>query len=556
VTTGASAACRRVTPVIDRHSGAMAICFTINQLVDGLPLALPSRMKRLVLLATLLALMALLVVPLAASAQQPDPPDGAIVSSAQVSGFDLKQLSPGLQEDIARVAGGPLDRARLYELAARIEEEQPRYVAAVRVVSVPADEVRVVFVVAHMRDQDRRGDANRRYLIERVDVRGIGESDVGADLNAELQTLVGKPLGSDDVDQAETKLRTAFPDYDVSRRVVRGGRSGEIQLVFDLDKRESARWLRFSWQPSTLVYHSDQGWGALLQFPLRGRDFLVAPIIAMDSGDDLIEEYSGFGVRVESRNLGTERLGASFEWTAFNPSWRDATLAALGARPGIPGTYDDRNTITPLVNFALTRQLSVGGGVGITELEPPSGVPESQMANAYIAQVRFDQRWDGAGADHAVDAQFSVRAASETLESDFTYTRYFGHAWYSYHWSKHTVLVSGMAGGIDGTAPLFERFSLGDSRTLRGWNKYDIAPAGGDRVFHTSLEYRFRGFAFFLDSGSVWDTGVDSRVRVAAGFGLHTDPFFMTLGFPLNTDDVRAVFTTGVRFGGIGMRKY
>jgi len=64
------------------------------------------------------------------------------------------------------------------------------------------------------------------------------------------------------------------------------------------------------------------------------------------------------------------------------------------------------------------------------------------------------------------------------------------------------------------------------------------------------------GFALFLDSGTVWDTGVDKRVRVAAGFGFHSDPFFMTLGFPLNTDDVRAVFTTGVRFGGIGMRKY
>jgi outer membrane protein assembly factor BamA len=149
-----------------------------------------------------------------------------------------------------------------------------------------------------------------------------------------------------------------------------------------------------------------------------------------------------------------------------------------------------------------------------------------------------------------------VRSASETLESDFTYTRYFGQAEYEYRRSNHTVLASGLLGGIDGTAPLFERFSLGDSRTLRGWNKYDIAPAGGDRVFHASLEYRFHGFALFLDSGTVWDTGVDKRVRVAAGVGFQTDPFFMTLGFPLNTDDVRAVFTTGVRFGGIGMRKY
>jgi hypothetical protein len=30
----------------------------------------------------------------------------------------------------------------------------------------------------------------------------------------------------------------------------------------------------------------------------------------------------------------------------------------------------------------------------------------------------------------------------------------------------------------------------------------------------------------------------------------------MTVGFPLNTDDVRAVFTTGIRFGGVGMRRY
>lgn len=500
--------------------------------------------------------LALLSVPLTALAQPTDPPEGASVASAQVSGFDLRDLSPGLQEDIARLSGGPLDRARLNELAARIEEEQPRYVAAVRVVSVPAGEVRVVFVVAHMRDQDRRGDANARYLIERVEIRGISESNVAADLNAEVQTLAGKPLGSEDVDQVEAKMRTAFPDYNVSRRVIRGGRSGDIRLLFIFDQRESARWLRFTPLKSNLLYHSDQGWGAFMDFPISGRDFRVTPVIAIDHGDELIEEYSGFGVRVESRKLGTERLGASFEWTTFDQDWRPATLAALGANPGIPGAYDDRTTVTPLVNFALTRQLSVGGGVAITELAPLSGPPESQMANAYIGQVRFDTRWERGGADHAIDALFTVRSASDTLESDFTYTRYFAQAEYAYRWSKHTVLASGLVGAIDGTAPLFERFSLGDSRTLRGWNKYDIAPAGGDRAFHTSLEYRYRGIALFLDSGTVWDTGLDKHVRVAAGFGFHSDPFFMTLGFPLNTDDVRAVFTTGVRFGGIGMRKY
>ena len=33
-----------------------------------------------------------------------------------------------------------------------------------------------------------------------------------------------------------------------------------------------------------------------------------------------------------------------------------------------------------------------------------------------------------------------------------------------------------MAGVLTGTAPLFERFSLGNTTTLRGWNKYDLAP--------------------------------------------------------------------------------
>jgi hypothetical protein len=503
----------------------------------------------------LVVLLALLATALPARAQQIDPPEGAPISSAQVSGFDLGGLSPGLQEEIARLAGGPLNRERLNELAARIEAEQPRFVAAVRVFRSADDEVRVVFVVAHMRDQDRKANINARYLIERVEIRGVPETDLSAELRLEMQGLVGTPLGSGAVEQVEGKLRDALPDHEVRRRVVRGSRSGEIRLLFEVNKAESARWLHFEPLRSNVLYHSDHGWGAFLDFPIGGRDFRVAPIFAIDNGDDLIEEYSGFGLRFESRRLGTDRLGASFEWSTFDQTWRSATLAALEQNPRIPGAYDDRSTVTPLVTFAVTRQLRVSGGVSITELEPLSGVPESQMANAAIVSVGYDDRWEHADASHDLGAVFTVRAASETLESDFGYTRYFGQAAYRYRWARHTVLVSGMAGGIGGDAPLFERFSLGDSRTLRGWDKYDIAPAGGDRMFHTSVEYRYRGLALFLDSGSVWDAGIDPRVRVAAGIGFHSDPFFMTVGFPLNTDEVRAVFTTGVRFGGIGIRK-
>ena len=140
-----------------------------------------------------------------------------------------------------------------------------------------------------------------------------------------------------------------------------------------------------------------------------------------------------------------------------------------------------------------------------------------------------------------------MRAGTRELESDLAYTRYLGQGWYRYDLGRHHVQASGMAGGITGHAPLFERFTLGDSATLVGWDKYDIAPVGGDRVVYSSIEYRYTGLALFLDVGSVWDANTERRVRVSAGFGFHAGPAYLVVGFPLNTDNLRAVFTMGVR---------
>ncbi|HSC28186.1 MAG TPA: BamA/TamA family outer membrane protein, partial [Vicinamibacterales bacterium] len=418
--------------------------------------------------------------------------------------------------------------------------------------------VRVVFVVASLQgDQDPQPNINARYTVEHVEIRGIPEGDLATQLRAELQGLVGKRLDSDEARQFEERLRAALPDYDVRRRIVRGSRSGQICLLFVLSRAESARWLPFLPLKSKFVYHSDQGWGGVLDIPISTSNIRVTPIIALDNGDDLIEEYSGFGIRVETRKLGTERLGASLEWSTFDPSWQGETLTALDMNPRVSGAYDNRSTVTPLMTFALSPWLRVAGGVSICELEPLSDFPESQMANVVVASIGYGQRWrQASGPSHRVDAAFTLRASSEALESDLDYTRSFGQGLYRYRRGHHSVLVSGMGGGISGDAPLFERFSLGDSQTLRGWNKYDIAPAGGDLMFHASVEYRYRGLAFFLDNGSVWDRETDSRWRVSTGVGLHSDPVFFTVGFPLNAEGVSAVFTMGIRFSGVEIRSY
>ncbi len=507
-------------------------------------------MNRFRLLVTLL-LMPLLTV----SAQVTEAPEGATISSAQVSGLDLGKLSPGLQADIAALRGTPLVRENLRLLAARIEDEQPRFVAAVRAVRDPDGEVRVVFVVAHTRDSE--ANINARYVVESVETKGVPDGAISKQLRDEMQALVGRRLDAE-ADRLETRLKESLPDYDVDRSIKRGSQQGQIRLVFEMRRSESTRWLRFEPLKSKYLYHSAQGWGGYLDLPIGGGDFRVTPSIAIDNRDDLLEEYSGFGIRLETRKIGTERLGASLEWSTFDNKWQPQTLTAIDdLAPGIPAAYEQRTTFASQVTFAFTPHVAVSGGVSISELEPLSVPTDSPMANAAVGSIGYHQQFkQNMGATHDVDARFAVRAGTDALESDLVYERYLASGSYWYRWGKHTVLASGMGGTISGQAPLFERFSLGDSATLRGWNKYDIAPAGGDRMFHTSVEYRYGGLALFLDTGSVWDRDTDRKVRVATGFGFHSGPFFMTVGIPVNTDDLKAVFTIGLRFSGIGIQKH
>lgn len=509
---------------------------------------------------TLVLLVAVLTTPfVTVHAQETEPPDGTRVTSAQVSGLDLTRLSPGLQEEIGKLAGSPLNRQRLRELAARIEAEQPRFVAALRIASNPEGGARVVFVVARMGDADHRANVNAKYLVEDAAVSGVPERALSSDLRNDLQTLEGKTLDSALAERIAIQLKAAFPEYDLARRTVRGSRQGRIRLIFQLSRNEWSRWLRFEPLEANVIYHSDQGWGARLPLSIGGRDVRVVPYFAIDVGDDLIEEYGGFGLRLESRKLGTERLGFSFDWSTLDQTWRDPTLAALAVNPQVPAPYRNRTTVTPLARFAISPRLSVSGGVSIAELDPIADSPsESRMANAAIGGLHFNQRWKrSSGAQHVVEGAFTVRAGREGLQSDLVYERYLGQADYQFQFAHHRVLVSGQFGGLTGEAPLFERFSLGDSRTLRGWDKYAIAPAGGSRMFSSSLEYRYRALALFFDSGSVWDTGSEKRLRFSAGFGFAPGPLFMTVGFPLNSDEFRAVFTMGLRFPTslVGVRK-
>ena len=516
----------------------------------GSLLAVAAGMRTIGLLITLLA-----VAPQAATDQKPVVPEGTIITSAQVTGFDFDRLSPGLRQEIRSLAGTPLNQQRLDELAARIEAERPRYVAAVRAVMESDGRARVFFVMGRRSEPERDDNVNARYIVEQADITGVPDAELTQSLRDDLQGLVGQRLDSGEADRLEDRLERELPRYEISRRIQRGSEVGRIRLVFEASKRELPQWLRFEPLRSNALFHSEQGWGSYLDLGIGDRNIRFTPIVAIDDSDDLVEEYSGWGLRFETRKLGTRRLGASLEWSWFEQDWRSATLNALALQPGIPGPYQTRSTITPLLKFAFSPDLSVAGGVSISELEPLVPATGSQMANAAVASIGYDRRWrDGSDAAHHVEAGFGVRAGTHDLESDLDYRRYLGQGSYRYDFGRHHVQATGMAGKITGTAPLFERFTLGDSTTLRGWDRYDIAPAGADRMFYSSIEYRYTGVALFLDVGSVWDTGTERQVRVSTGFGLHAGPAFLVVGFPLNTDNLTAVVTLGLRMKGFGIR--
>jgi hypothetical protein len=486
----------------------------------------------------------------AAAAQDTEPADGVRIESAEVLGIPDGQLSPGLQRDIQGLAGKALARPDLTQLARRIEEERPDVVVALRIDTRDNGEARVLFLVASISNDAGLGsNINARYIVERVDIEGIEEGEISQGLRDRLQALVGSRLDPAQAEALAGELRKERPGYDVSRRVERGTRRGQIRVVFEFSESEGLRWLPFAPSRSKFVYHSGEGWSGLLDIPMGNRDHRVTVGVAMDDNDTLIEEYSGARLRFETRHLGTERLGASLEASWFNTSWRPETLAALGVNPQVPGPYRNRWAVDPSVTAALSRHVRVSGGLSLSSLESLHHAPASQMASVVTGAVDYRHEWRGnRRTRQSLESGYGIRWSADGLGSDFSYRRHLGYVRYRFDTGDHAVIANGFVGGITGEAPLFERFTLGDSTTLRGWNKFEFAPIGGDRAFHQSLEYRFHGASIYFDSGSVWDDGRSREFRAATGFGWHSDNFFITVAFPLDAPETDATFMIGVRF--------
>ena len=398
--------------------------------------------------------------------------------------------------------------------------------------------------------QSLETNINDRYVIEHVDVSGVPADRISQPLRDDMQALVGQRLDAPEVAAVEKQLLSEFPDHDMTRRVSRGDEPGRVRVQFQLTPPQDRRGLLFTTLRSKLVYHSDLAWGGALDVSLGGTNHRVTLRFLIGDDDRLAEEVSGYGIRFESRNLGTERLGFSFELARHRQTWDASTLDALAADPRVPPAYRKRVSIDPVVRVAIAPGLHARAGVSLSDLESLSQSPDSSLASAAVGGLGFDREWRRGDAQHNISAGYDVRAGTSRLESDLEYTRHRAEAGYRLTNGDRRFLAAFSFGRTSGAAPLFERFTLGDSTTLRGWNKFDVAPAGGERMFHQTVQYSYRGFTVFLDTGSVVDRAEDWRVRTSTGIGYQGRQFFALLGVPVNAGELRAavILGTGVPF--------
>jgi len=109
--------------------------------------------------------------------------------------------------------------------------------------------------------------------------------------------------------------------------------------------------------------------------------------------------------------------------------------------------------------------------------------------------------------------------------------------------------VGGLVGGlIGGRAPLCDRYILGNSVLLRGWNKYDLDPAGGNRMIYNSVEYRYGPFQTFYDTCAIWDQGQTAIARHSLGVGIRESVFSLAVAFPVRGGHVEPVFMMGLLY--------
>jgi outer membrane protein insertion porin family len=285
---------------------------------------------------------------------------------------------------------------------------------------------------------------------------------------------------------------------------------------------------RVSWFPLPILYWThEEGWTygfGVASINFRGRAEELQGYVAFGGGRGMrLDWYTPWAWRRVFLRVHAERKRTYYRYDQFRPSihsfglevgrplWRHWRLSVEGRytvlesdKPGKTVSQDDRDVLPELLASIVydTRDLQAN--------------PHSGWLNALV--ISQTGKW----------LEGTTDMTSLTVDSRR----------YQPLWLGHTLALGIQAKVRAGRIPLYERFHLGGTETVRGW---DWNSFQGDNSAIASAEYRFDlarrrivygaarsgyvdqglGGAFFVDTGAVWDVGQEARATVFhPGFGL------------------------------------
>jgi hemolysin activation/secretion protein len=396
-----------------------------------------------------------------------------------------------------------------------------------------------------VRGQAPDANVNERYTVESVEITGADQSRLDRTTRDDLHKLVGQKLSQERIDELCQALHKAFPGHTVGITVRRGTRPEHVKITFEVKGRSR----RFDISAPVAVYHAKLGWSGALDAAMQMRSSTVHAGVVSD-GEGLVERFAGVRAGYENRKVGSDRLSFSFDFGTYHQVWNGATAqaSANGSEGGLPlDIYRTRTAFQPVAAVELGHGLKLSVGTSFQQMQFQFPAARTEAANAVITTLRYDRLLEESGpSKQRLEAGYGLRAATRALGSDFAYNRHTADFGYTLWHGNHKVTERFVAGGITGNAPLFERFVLGNSTTLRGWNKYDLVPLGGNRMVYNSVEYRYRAFQVFYDTGAVWLAGRDASPKHAAGAGVHIGDLALLIAFPIRNGRVEPVFIAGL----------
>jgi hypothetical protein len=302
-----------------------------------------------------------------------------------------------------------------------------------------------------------------------------------------------------------------------------------------------------------LLYTSQQKVNGELDASIRfNRNSLTFGVVS--NGDDLIERFSGVMVRFDSAALGTDRLHGTVTFEDYRDQWNLATRDASALNGDL---YRSRWNVAPQLTFSVARPVTISVGAGFEGMEAESPANGSRSANAGTLDVRYGHRIEGGSVQQRIEARYSLRVATRALGSTYSYARHLISFKYEARSGRRVAADTFTAGAITGDAPLFDRFVLGTSSLLPGWDRFQIDPLGASRIVHNELSYGYRvgqGTAeAFYDTGVLWQFGPQSlashsTVGHSAGVGYKQGIFVLTTAFPIRNGRIEPVFMAGMNY--------